>query len=62
MQTEPSQADSADVETGPDLSSPEAAALIAEQNDRFRNAATQFEATEDVPKGKIVITRAVADQ
>lgn len=62
MQTQSPQADSVDVETGPDLSSPEAAAIIAEQNDRFRKAATQFEAAKDVSKGKIVMTRGVADQ
>ena len=62
MQTQSPQDDSADPVADPDLSSPKAAALIADQNDRFRRAAMQFEAAEDVPKGKIVMTRGVADQ
>ena len=62
MQTQSPQDDSADPVADPDLSSPEAAVLIADQNDRFRRAAMQFEATKDVPKGKIVMTRGVADQ
>ena len=45
-----------------DLSSPEAAALIAAQNDAFRKSIAQFATGPDVPKGKVVMTRGVAEQ
>ena len=62
MQTQSPQDDSADPVADPDLSSPKAATLIADQNDRFRRSAVQFQAGTGVPKGKIVMTRGVADQ
>ena len=45
-----------------DLSSPEAAALIAAQNDAFRRSIAQFATGPNVPKGKVVMTRGVAEQ
>ena len=45
-----------------DLSSPEAAALIAAQNDAFRKSIAQFATGPHVPKGKVVMTRGVAEQ
>lgn len=45
-----------------DLSSPETAASIAGQNDAFRKSIAQFATGPDVPKGKVVMTRGVAEQ
>ena len=37
-------------------------AIIATQNDAFRQSIMQMQAAADVPKGKVVMTRGIADQ
>jgi len=37
-------------------------ALIAAQNDAFRKAIAQMDTTDDIPKGKVVMTRGIAEQ
>ncbi len=45
-----------------DLSSPEAAAIIAVQNDAFRKSIAQFATGPDVPKGRVLMTHGLREQ
>ena len=45
-----------------DLSSPQAASLIAAQNDAFRKTAMDLRSAPDIPLGRIVMTSGISQQ